>query len=102
MKLFIAALVCLSATAASAQMLNKPFEPSLNKDTPTVMTQYDKATGEVMGTTTITGGKAYLRDKNGEHYATFIIDKDGTRRMVDVNGNPIDVATIKQKLEDAK
>jgi hypothetical protein len=68
----------------------------------TTMTQYDKTTGQIMGTTTIVGGKAYLRDKNGKHYATLIIDKDGTRRMVDPEGQPIDAAKIKERLEEAK
>lgn len=100
MKTLAFALLCLSVTAALAQPLDKPFEPSLNKDMPTVVTQYDKTTGAVMGTTTIVDGKAYLRDKNGEHFATMIIDADGTRRMVDVNGNPVDADFIKQHLSN--
>jgi hypothetical protein len=94
------ALLCLTATAVSAQQM-MPFEPSLNNDTPTVVTQYDQD-GKQAGTVTITGGRAYLRDKNGKHYATLIIDKDGTRRMVDPEGQPIDAAKIKRRLEEVK
>lgn len=96
MKMFIAALMCLTITAASAQDI-APF----SNETPTVVTQFDKNSGAVMGTTTIVDGKAYLRDKNGAHYATLIIDKDGTRRMVDPEGQPIDAAKIKERLEQS-
>ena len=87
------ALLCLMTTAASAQTVSSEPGPT------TTMSHYDKTTGEPMGTTTIVDGKAYLRDKNGEHYATLIIDKDGTRRMVDPEGQPIDAAKIKERLE---
>jgi hypothetical protein len=101
MKLLIAAVILATVTTTSAQQM-QPFEPSLNNDTPTVVTQYDKTTGEIAGTTTIVDGKAYLRDKNGKHYATLIIDKDGTRRMVDPQGQPIDAAKIREYLEEVK
>lgn len=102
MKLLATALVCLTVTAASAQgPLERPFEPSLNTDTPTVVTQFDQD-GKQAGTVTITGGRAYLRDRNGKHYATLIIDKDGTRHMVDPEGQPIDTAKIKERIEEAK
>jgi hypothetical protein len=66
---------------------------------PTTLTQYDKTTGKVMGTTTIYGNQGYLRDRNGEHVATFIIDDEGNKRIVDPDGKPITMETIKKRLE---
>jgi hypothetical protein len=103
MKSLAFAFLCFSVTTALAQSpFDKPFEPSLNNDVPTIMTQYDKTTGEVMGTTTVIDGKAYLRDKNGTHYATLAIDKDGTRHMTNPQGQPIEPADIKRILEAVK
>ena len=98
------ALLCLSATVALAQQkpFDQPFEPTVNRDTPTVVTQFDKTTGEVAGTTTIVDGEAYLRDKNGAHYATLTINQDGSRSMTDPQGRPITPADIKQILKSVK
>ena len=72
---FIALFTLAMLTTASAQ------HPPL----PQTVKLHNKATKEPLGTATFLDNRIYLRDKNGEHYATIEINKDGTRTMYDLS-----------------
>jgi hypothetical protein len=92
--LIAAIILATTVTAASAQSNSLP----ILRDPPTTITYTNKATGEKIGTATISGNWVFLRDKHGEHYAT-IITEHGVRRWVDPSGNPIDPKTTLLPLE---
>ena len=46
--------------------------------------------GENIGTVTQTGNHFYLRDLKGEHFATIVIERDGTRTLYDPSGKVLD------------
>jgi hypothetical protein len=79
MKTLIFAVLLATATMAQAQQLNHPKTIKL----------HNNANGEHLGTLTISGNTAYLRDKNGEHIATIVHNPDGTKTTFDTNGNII-------------
>ena len=56
---------------------------------PQTVKLHDKATKEPLGTATFSDNRIYLRDKNGEHYATIEIAPDGTRTTYDPSGKVI-------------
>ena len=56
---------------------------------PATVQLHNKATNEPLGTATFSGNRIYLRDKNGEHYATIEYNADGTRTAYDPSGNVI-------------
>lgn len=66
-------------TTASAQHLPLPATVQL----------HNRATKESLGTATFSGNRIYMRDKNGEHYATIEIAPDGTRTTYDPTGKVI-------------
>ena len=79
MKTLIALFTIAMLATASAQY------PPL----PATVQLHSKATKEPLGTATFSGNRIYLRDKNGEHYATIVYGKDGST-MYDANGNVLD------------
>jgi hypothetical protein len=50
----------------------------------------DNATGELIGTHTITGNVIYIRDKNGELTMSVTINPDGSRTSRDPSGKMLD------------
>jgi hypothetical protein len=80
MKSFILALMLATIVPVQAQQLNMPKTINL----------HNNATGESLGSVTLSGNTAYLRDKNGEHYATVVRNPDGTKTTFDPSGNIID------------
>jgi len=56
---------------------------------PATVQLHNKATKEPLGTATFSDNRIYLRDKNGEHYATIEYNADGTRTMYDASGKVI-------------
>jgi hypothetical protein len=80
MRPLILALLLATTTLVQAQQLNQPRTIKL----------HNNATGENIGTVTISGNTSYLRDKNGEHVATIVRNPDGTRTTLDPSGNIID------------
>jgi len=91
MKLLIIATLLATVTAASAQGWNNP---------PKTITFSNKQTHEKIGTATISENRIYLRDRNGEHYATAIKEADGTTRIVDPHGQPIDTSKVELPILD--
>lgn len=80
MRALVAVFIIAMLTTASAQY------PPL----PQTVKLHDKATKEPLGTATFSDNRIYLRDKNGEHYATIEIAPDGTQKMYDPSGNVLD------------
>jgi hypothetical protein len=80
MKTLILAIMLATVTLAQAQQPNQPKTIKL----------HNNATGEALGTVTISGNTAYMRDKNGEHVATIVHNPDGTRTSYDPSGNIIE------------
>jgi hypothetical protein len=74
------AIMLATAVPAQAQQFNMPKTIKL----------HNNATGESIGTLTISGNTAYLRDKNGEHYATIVRNADGTSTTFDPSGKIIE------------
>jgi hypothetical protein len=89
-KILISTMILAMVSTASAQMWSNP---------PKVLTITDNATGEKIGTATISGDRVYMRNRHGELYATVIREQDGTRKWFDPNGKPIDPATTVLPLE---
>ena len=83
MRTFIALFTIAMLTTASAQYA--PLPKTINL--------HNNATKEPLGTATFSGNRIYLRDKNGEHYATIEHDADGTRTMYDASGKVIAAPT---------
>ena len=79
MKSLILALLLATTLPVQAQWVNFPKTVRL----------YDNATGETIGTVTVTGNTAYYRNKDGEHYATGVRNPDGTNTFFDPHGNVI-------------
>jgi hypothetical protein len=77
---YCALVLLLLATPASAQSKTVKL--------------HDKATNEPIGTITITGNTAYLRNAAGEHLSTITVNQDGSRTVYDPSGNVI--KTIKE------
>jgi hypothetical protein len=75
----VAALVLALVMPAKAQQL----------DLPKTIKLHNNATGEVIGTATISGNTMYLRDKDGEHVRTVVRNRDGTTTSYDVHGKVI-------------
>jgi len=57
---------------------------------PATVQLHNKATKEPIGTATFSGDRIYLRDKDGAHYATIELNKDGTQTMYDASGKVVD------------
>ena len=80
MKSLILAFLLAITLPVQAQQLNMPK----------VIKFHNKATGEPLGTVTVTGNTAYYRNKDGEHYATGVRNPDGGgMTFFDTNGNII-------------
>jgi hypothetical protein len=75
-KLCFAALLA-TTTMVQAQQLNHPKTIKL----------HNNKTGEDIGTITITGNTAYLRDKDGVHVRTIVQNPDGSTTSFDTHGN---------------
>lgn len=90
MKYLILAVLLATTTVAQAQWVNYPKTIRL----------YNKATGETMGTVTMSGGTAYVRNKHGEHLYTVVRNQDGTTTSFDPHGNVINMPMPGE--EDAK
>jgi len=54
---------------------------------PKTVKLHDKATGAAIGTITINGANAYLRDNDGTHLQTITVETDGSRTVRDPRGN---------------
>jgi len=78
-RFFILATFILAATPVWAQRLTLPGTG----------TWTDK-NGTVIGSTTLIGNRIYMRDLKGEHVATIVFEKDGTRTIYDPNGKVLD------------
>lgn len=78
-------------SAAAAQMLSLPPQP--RQPLPVTIKLYNKATNEPLGTATHDGNRIYMRDKDGVHYATTVINEDGSRTHYDPNGKVINKVT---------
>lgn len=79
MKSLILAFLLATATMAQAQQLNQSQTIKL----------HNKATGEFLGTATKSGNTVYIRNKNGEHIYTTILNPNGTKTTFDPSGNVI-------------
>jgi len=79
MKSFVVAFTIAMLTAASAQ--TPPPLKTINL--------YNNATKEPLGTATYSGTRIYMRDKNGEHYATIVVEPDGSNTAYDSDGKII-------------
>jgi hypothetical protein len=77
MKTLILAILLATATLAQAQQ-------------PRTIKLHNNATGENIGSVTISGNTSYLRDKNGEHVATIVRNPDGSKTSFDPSGNVIE------------
>jgi hypothetical protein len=84
MKLLILAVLLASATVTQAQQLNMPRTIKL----------HDNATGKNIGTLTVSGNTAYLRDMTGKHQATIVSNPDGTKTFYNYEGKIIDGTSI--------
>lgn len=80
MKTLVALFTIAMLAAASAQYA--PLPQTINL--------HNKATKEPVGTATFSGNRIYMRDKNGEHYATIEYNADGTQTMYDADGKVMD------------
>jgi hypothetical protein len=80
MKALAFAFLLATLSPAAAQQLNQPRTIKL----------HNNATGENLGTVTITGNTAYMRNKNGEHVATIVTNPDGTKTSYDPSGKVIE------------
>ena len=81
MKTLVALFTITMLATASAQ--SPPFSATVQL--------HSKATKEPLGTATFSDNRIYLRDKNGEHYATIEYNADGTRTMYDASGKVMDL-----------
>ena len=79
MKTLVVVFIVAMLTTASAQYA--PLPKTINL--------HNKATKESLGTATFSDNRIYMRDKNGEHYATIEIAPDGTRTTYDPSGKVI-------------
>ena len=75
----VAAIVLALVMPAKAQQLNMPKTVRI----------HNNATGEHLGTVTVTGNTAYVRDKNGEHVLTVVQNPDGSKTTFDPHGNVV-------------
>jgi hypothetical protein len=51
---------------------------------------FNDASGQQVGTATFSGNHIYLRDLEGKHIVTVVLEKDGSRTMLDPSGNVLD------------
>jgi hypothetical protein len=84
MKSLALAFLLVTVTVAQAQQLNMPRTIKL----------HNNATGENIGTLTVSGNTAYLRDVTGKHQATIVGNPDGTKTYYDESGKIIDGTAI--------
>lgn len=88
MKTLILAIMLATVTLAQAQQPNMPRTIKL----------HNNATGEPVGTITMSGNSAYLRNKDGEHIYTIVRGPNGTRTIYDPNGKEVDEQALKLSL----
>jgi len=81
-KLILAAALSLVTSATVAQ-LSPPGQ------LPKTITITNKATGDKIGTATISGNRAVLRDGKNELIGTLVVERDGTRTFYDPHGKII-------------
>jgi len=60
-----------------------------NQKLPQVVTLTNNATGEKIGTMTILDNHAFIRGLNGEFIAQMVVGPDGSRKVLDEQGNEI-------------
>jgi hypothetical protein len=90
MKTIILAFMLTTATMAQAQLLSDiPIRSSIPKTIKFLNPQ-----NEIVGTATVNDNTIYFRDKNGEHYATMVVAKDGTKTFYDPSGKIVDPSTL--------
>lgn len=79
MKLTIASTLAMFTLFAPAAA--EPFSfsvlPSLGYPMPRTVSLFDANTKAPLGTATYSGGRIYLRDMKGEHYATIVMGPGG-------------------------
>ena len=75
----ILAAFILAATPAWAQSAAQP----------TTHTLTNNATGEKIGTMTVSGNRAFVRDINEKLLGTIVVNKDGSRTSYDPDGNVV-------------
>jgi hypothetical protein len=71
-------VLALFATPASAQSMLPRTVP------------FNDASGQQVGTATFSGNHVYLRDLEGRHIVTIVLEKDGSQTMLDPSGNVLD------------
>lgn len=77
LSLMLATVVFVQTTQAQQLTLPKTIKLHNNK------------TGEHLGTVTISGNTAYIRDKDGVHIYTVVQNQDGTKTSFDTHGNVV-------------
>jgi hypothetical protein len=92
MKLVIAMIL-------SVITISTPSAQTMFGNPPKIVTYTNKATGEKIGSAVISRNIVVLRDRHDVHYASILLQPDGTRKWVDPSGNPIDPKTTLLPLE---
>ena len=75
----VAAIVLALVMPAKAQFL----------DMPKTIKVHNNKTGEIIGTITMSGATAYVRNKDCEHVYTVVRNPDGTTTSFDPHGNAV-------------
>ena len=86
MTALVTAFILLAATPVWAQQMTLPTTGT-----------WTNTKGEVIGTVTNAGGRLYMRDLKGEHVATIVFEKDGTRTIYDPSGKVLDQIKAEKK-----
>jgi hypothetical protein len=84
MKTLILTFILAMLLPVQAQQLNQPK----------TIVFTNNATGEKIGTATLSDGRIYFRNKAGEHYATMVREPNGTKTLYDPSGNVIDINSL--------
>ena len=79
MKTLVIVFTLATLTTATAQPAPLPRTIQL----------HDNATKQSLGSATYVDNKIYLRNRNGEHYATIVVAPDGSHTAYDPGGQPM-------------
>lgn len=79
MKPLLLAFMLATTLPVQAQQLNMPRTVRL----------HNNATGEHLGTVTVSGNTVYIRDKDGKHVLTVVQNPDGSKTTYDPHGNVV-------------
>ncbi len=80
MRPLLAVIIFAAMTAVAAAQMPMP----------TTLPLIDNNTKERIGTATLWGGRMVLRKSDGTFIATVIVERDGTRKLLDESGNVTD------------